>query len=319
MPTSHGRPTFSPCDLAAYTALSGQRLRLQSVLTRIEAQLAMQAQDERQLQSVLEIKARRRAWSNRRYMGGAVVKDMGLCTPARSSPLSRYEPVCASDLVETCPAPAPVLESIGKPKRGLIVTTAEHNIMRLFPVCEEEEEEDEPAPPYQRTIDDSPSLPDINEKDESLLAPPVPTVRLVESRGLREGENDVVLPLPLQLQRHAVPIRPRTRSLQGNTTSVLNTASTYTRPLDSVNEKMGLGVLEPQTKVELFDVYHSEDEEDDDPGIGDVGVGLNGCGGKHSEFTLGMDIPDPFTMGLGGRRYDHDEWISVANASIPSR
>ncbi|KAF7799869.1 hypothetical protein EIP86_011111 [Pleurotus ostreatoroseus] len=309
----HGRPNFSPCDLAAYTALSGQRLRLQSVLTRIDAQLAMQAQDERQLQSVLEIKSRRRAWSNKQYMGGALVKDMGLCTPARSSPLARYEPINASDLAETRSAQVTVLEGvIGRPKRGLVITTAESNIMRLFPVCEEDEEEEDPAPPYQKVIDDPPPLTHMHEKDEDLMITAVPTVRLVESRGLEEGENDVVLPLPLQLQRHAVPIRPRTRNMtQGNT------GAAYPRILEPETEKLGLSVLEPQTKVELFDVYHSEEDEDG-PGIGDVELGLNGCGGKHSEFTLGMDIPEPFTMGIGGRRFDHDEWISVANASVPS-
>lgn len=71
--------------------------------------------------------------------------------------------------------------------------------------------------------------------------------------------------------------------------------------------------------VELGDKTGGGDEEEDDPGLGDIGLGLNGCGGKHSEFTLGMDIPEPFGMGMGGRRYDHEEWISVANANIPSR
>ena len=324
----HGRPNFTQADLAAYTSLSGQRLRLQSVLTRIEAQLAMQAQDERQLQSVLEIKSRRRAWSNHQFMGKAYAKDMGLCLPARSSPLARFAPINASDLLAKEEArnsagatPQGEREGVqGKTKRGLIVTTAEHNIMRLFPVCEEEEED--PAPPYDAgvvvpVIPGSGDPPTLNEKDEAALLPPtMPTVRLVEDRGLPDA--DVVLPLStLQLQRHAVPIRPRTRSILHSDTSPPNETCA---PHEAGNEKHGgSGVLEPQTKVELFDVYHSEDEDDDEPALGDVSIAFDNCGGKHSEFTLGMDIPETFGVTVDGTRYDHEEWLSVSNASIATR
>lgn len=44
-------------------------------------------------------------------------------------------------------------------------------------------------------------------------------------------------------------------------------------------DMMEYGMLEPQTKVELFDVY-SGDEDDDDDETGD-------------EFTLSMDLPAP--------------------------
>ncbi|PSR75166.1 hypothetical protein PHLCEN_2v9282 [Hermanssonia centrifuga] len=311
--TSPVRPSFSPCNLAAYTALSGQRLRLRSVLTRIDAQLATVAHDDERLQCVLEIKSRRRAWSNRQFMGGAQLRHGGLSTPVRSSPLATCEPINASDLVEGRSSSAS--EGVagtpnGKPKRGLVVTTAEHNIMRLFPVCEEEEDEDEPAPPCRDIVRTSCERLVV----ESIIPPSIPSVRLVETPAQNDTESNV---LPLQLQRHAVPIRSRTRSMmQAQPVSVpVLSPTSFSHPCELENEKLGMSVLEPQTKVELFDAYTSEDEDDDEHVLGVRGIGLTNSGNAHSEFTLAMDLPQPYTMTVGGKH----EWITVANTSIPSR
>ena len=85
----------------------------------------------------------------------------------------------------------------------------------------------------------------------------------------------------------------------------------YARSSRSTNDLRGMdvdleyGMLEPQTKVELFDVYSGDEDEDDDLGV---------MGG---EFTLAMDLPSssgaqhapPFARKR--REYDDDEWFSA--------
>ena len=61
-------------------------------------------------------------------------------------------------------------------------------------------------------------------------------------------------------------------------------------------------MLEPQTKVDLFDVYSGEDD-DEDASPGEMGF--------RSEFTLSMDLPPPYGMEMGmqtmSRKYD--KWV----------
>ncbi|GJE96674.1 hypothetical protein PsYK624_128760 [Phanerochaete sordida] len=137
---SQSSPTPSTLPIAAYTALSGERARLLGILARLASQHAAAQADEHQLLTVLEAKSRRRAWSNRAFMGGASMRLCALATPARRSALATAKVISLADVAA---AAAPELEGVSgvQKKRGsLVVTTAENNILRLFPVCEEDED-----------------------------------------------------------------------------------------------------------------------------------------------------------------------------------
>ncbi|PCH37417.1 hypothetical protein WOLCODRAFT_140849 [Wolfiporia cocos MD-104 SS10] len=126
-PRSPSPPEFSAADLAAYTALSAQCLRLRQLIARMDDAREDREQNDAGMQAVLEVKSRRRAWSNRALLGGAPASGVGLALPFRSSPLARCEPI-TPDFVHR-----PLLE----------VSTGEHNLSTLFPVSEEDEEEEE--------------------------------------------------------------------------------------------------------------------------------------------------------------------------------
>lgn len=85
------------------------------------------------MRSVLEIKSRRRAWSNRQYRGSAPVNFVGLATPFRSSPLAQCEPVTAEEWVQE---PMDMTSAF----QALSISTAEHDISELFPTSEDEDE-----------------------------------------------------------------------------------------------------------------------------------------------------------------------------------
>lgn len=340
------QPKFTASALTAYTALSSQRFRLCALLTHLEAQQQNIAADEKQLQTILEVKSRRRAWSNRQYMGKAELRFVGFAVPTKSSRLARAKPICAEDVIVLSslppePSTTVYFEGVRGPERvrksvdlrgELVVTTAESNIMRLFPVCEEDEEEGEDGFGYgygtPGIYTTSASRADLavgsgmgNSTGSGFYMhdPAIPSVRLVEDSILRDAEAGLLTPLPLQ--RHPVPIRPRTRSMMqisSPPTPPLSPTSLSAPPspsptvtsftssaLDIDNEKAEFGVLEPQTKVELFDV---DDDEDEDEGtLGELGF--------KSEFTLSMDLPPPYRSGADvhaiTRRYDN--WI------VPSR
>ncbi|KAI0089654.1 hypothetical protein BDY19DRAFT_117798 [Irpex rosettiformis] len=333
------QPTFSPTAMNSYTALSTHRLRLRHVLDRHASHADILLAEERNLQSSLEIKARRRAWSNRDYMGkdSADMRFLGFAVPTRKSPLGRCKPIYASDVATMSAYPNPsaqtgayAVESVNGPERhrrrpsdaGLVVTTAEHNIMRLFPVCEEDEDDEDYNPDYM-----SPS----SRSDMSMVGQctagfrsqeDMPSVRLVEDSILRDAEAGLLA--PLSLQRHSVPIRPRTRTKSMiQTTPVLITpppsptttapiSESQTAPASPVStatlfsevdeEKVEFDVLEPQTKLDLFDVYSGEDEEDDSS-PGEMGF--------RSEFTLSMDLPPPYRMDVNmhAMTRGYDDWV----------
>lgn len=320
------QPTFSPAALTAYTALSTHRIRLRNLLGRLSAQADILLSEDRALQAALEIKGRRRAWSNREYMrkDSADMRFLGFAVPTRRSPLGRSEPICASDIFTVSAGPSSsaqtdsyVVEGVngpGKHRRrpsdtGLVVTTADHNIMRLFPVCEEDEDDE-----YHFDYPPLSSPSDMSFADS-------PSARLVEDSILRNAEAGL---LPsLSMQRHSVPVRSRTRSmiqaapslpptppLSPATTSPpseVDTASPSPAPSASLfpevdEEKIEFDVLEPQTKVELFDVYSGEDEEED---------GSAEELGFRSEFTLSMDLPPPYRMDIGmhAMTRGYDKWV----------
>ena len=242
-------PPREEFPIAGYNALCAERARLRGFLTRLGAQHAAAQAEEQQMLAVLEARSRRRAWSNRALLGRAEAKHAGLCVPERRSPLATCRPLTAETLCvapDDLEGPAGVL---GR-KRGLVVTTAESNIMRLFPVCEEDDEHDLADRAFTA---DTPSAP---------------------------ADHWDFAPLARQPTRRSVPVRPRLRTTSisaaagaytvANEPAVLGTHARAARSTDDLP-----GAFDPQTKVELFDVY--SDEED----------------GEGAEFTLAMDLPAP--------------------------
>lgn len=274
----------------------------------------------------------------------AEIRFVGFSVPTKSSPLARAEPIVASDVVvlssmsnELPSGPGFVegvngLEKLRKSVTAggeLVVTTAESNIMRLFPVCEEDEDEREDDCAFGFGYGSAPFAARVSREDLSLEMclgdqdamgiyvdeMGVSSVRLVEDSILRDAEAGLLMPLPLQ--RHPVPIRPRTRSmmqhpplstppLSPSTTCPPSPSSTVSSCAASEDEKAGLNghALEPQTKVDLFDAYSGEDDDSDDITRRELGF--------KSEFTLAMDLPPPYRMGVGvqamTRRYDN--WVA---------
>ncbi|KZV72573.1 hypothetical protein PENSPDRAFT_559351, partial [Peniophora sp. CONT] len=80
-------------DAERYHELQQHALHLRQVLVHVEAIHNHEEYEARNLQAVLAIRARRRAWSNRVLMGGAPHSELGFATPRTSSPLARCEPV----------------------------------------------------------------------------------------------------------------------------------------------------------------------------------------------------------------------------------
>lgn len=96
--------TLSPADLETYTTLHTTALHLRALQQRLASFAARQKAEERSAMSVLEIKARRRAWGNGvLHKGGAGrghgvggLGGLGLGVPTRVSPLRMS--LCAADL-----------------------------------------------------------------------------------------------------------------------------------------------------------------------------------------------------------------------------
>ena len=327
-PQSPSSPTSSALPLAAYAALSGERLRLLAILARLASQHAASQADEKQLLKVLEAKSMRRAWSNRAFMGGAGVRYCNLARPDRRSLLSTAEPISALDLLKgSFQAERLQFEGVegvrGGKKRGLVVTTAESNIMRLFPVCEEEDEDSEDSDGFEDVAFRASF--DTSGSSGSGDAPFGRTEEDDSDATLSDVEDGLLgsltfPPLTRQPGRCSVPVRTRTRTKSMNMNSVatsssssgpllpapvtMGVSSSYPGSYPSVNQtytpltpqphsrssrsttdlhSMGVdleyGMLEPQTKVELFDVYSGDEDEDDE---------LSTIGGG---FTLAMDLP----------------------------
>lgn len=364
-------PSQSPASpsalpLAAYTALSGERVRLLSILARLSSQHAAAQADEKQLLNVLEAKSRRRAWSNRAFMGSAHVRFVALATPDRRSPLSTATPITAASLrKDTSDAAREHLEGLigggGKPKkRGLVVTTAESNILRLFPVCEEDEDDGGRA--RGEGAGDRAAR-GAAPGDVALCAPvapaPAPGAGPADDAALSDAEDGVLGALdfpPLTRQpsrRCSVPVRPRerTRSMSMSAVQassagpllpapvtmglppaavpVLPVAASYpgtypqflpapySRPSTSTDnllcpdasmEMMEFGMVDAQTKVELFDVYSGDEDEDDEE------EGEMMLGGQMDAFALALDLPTaqgtpPFVNARKRRECESDGWL----------
>ncbi|KAI0943582.1 hypothetical protein AcW1_002716 [Taiwanofungus camphoratus] len=255
VPRSPSPAEFSPEDLATYTALSAHCMRLRQLLAGMDAARENGAADERAFLAVLEVKSRRRAWSNRAYMGGARMAGVGLALPFQSSPLARCEPMTPDRLS------AQLLD----------VATGEHNLSKLFPVTEEEEEEEDPFPPV-RLIKDA-ALRDM----ESGLLPPLqrPQIRSRTHSLHRLHALDLDLTLAPEAPSLIVPPpppMPLQMTVPTSASQALTSSSLLCQPLKAP-------VLESQAKFELFDHPANAGVMDDDG----------------SEFTLSMDLPPPYS------------------------
>ncbi|VDB87183.1 unnamed protein product [Peniophora sp. CBMAI 1063] len=113
-------------DADRYHDLQQHALHLRQVLVHVEAMHNHEEFEARNLQAVLAIRARRRAWSNRALLGGATHSELGFAMPRTSSPLARCEPVTAGEYSTTWYG--------SLPRR-----TVQFDTTDLFPVDEVEE------------------------------------------------------------------------------------------------------------------------------------------------------------------------------------
>ena len=139
-PRSPSPQEFTPEDLELYHSLSQEGDRLRHLIHRNDLFESRVSSDETQLHSMLEVKSRRRAWSNRDFCGGAPMALVGLVTPFKSSPLARYEPITPGAISRWTPG-----HNSRDSSHYLCVTSGTHDLSELFPEVEEdyEEEDDE--------------------------------------------------------------------------------------------------------------------------------------------------------------------------------
>lgn len=288
-PRTPSPPSFSPQDVAEYTALSGQRLRLHALISRIDSIHANIAAEERSHYAVLEIKSRRRAWSNRKYLGGANVSDAGLATPLRSSPLGLFMPVTPESL------DSPSSMGSADVDQGLQVTSIDANMAKLFPVSEDDEED---------TLEEICSA----------------SVRLVSDVTLQDMENGL---LHAPIARPAT--RPRTQSMHPPLT--LNPLSVPVPVSASVSVTVGLHIPSQNstsdgglTSSSLLCQPFSEkilQSEKNEIELSERPVSVV-CSSESevvdgAEFTLAMDLPPPYTK-LQPSKFNEDgrkEWFQV--------
>lgn len=141
---------FTPEDLELYHSLSQEGDRLRQLIHRNDLFESRITGDEAQLHSMLEVKSRRRAWSNRDFCGGAPMAFVGLATPFKSSPLARCEPITPEAASSWTPG-----HNSRDSSHYLCVTSGAHDLSELFPEVEEgyeEEEDDQTFAGYQSPI-----------------------------------------------------------------------------------------------------------------------------------------------------------------------
>ncbi|KDQ56776.1 hypothetical protein JAAARDRAFT_59030 [Jaapia argillacea MUCL 33604] len=293
LPRTPSPPTFSPEDLATYTALSTRCFRLRQLLSRMEVVQKNIVHEEKHILSILEIKSKRRAWSNRRYVGGAAVRDVGLATPFRSSPLARFEPVTPDHL---SPRYSNFLE----------ISSAEHDISCLFPVSEDDEEEGDeekgrsPHHEYASFHNSNNGGFDefgVIEYDVEAGIPPIP----LERPQIRARTQSMHRMQSLEIDPSLAPeppvllVPPPLSPPQS-----LSPSSLLCQPMDpppyTKNHNGPLIVRNCSSENRI----HPEED-------GVIG----------SEFTLAMDVPSSYrsrTISQAGAkarsgRYDHDDWL----------
>ncbi|KAH8080709.1 hypothetical protein BXZ70DRAFT_637422 [Cristinia sonorae] len=212
-------PVFAPTSqtLSNIHALNNTSSRLQHFLSTLsQSRIAADSEDKQAL-AVLEVKSRRRAWSNRDLLGRARVSDIGFGMPERSSPLGRCV-VNADDVVDLTNGGAEEGWMVKKMWELNLKKTASkmslRSASRLFPVSEEDEEDG-----FLNLQTTSRVALDLDDADQDLVSGSgyvepygsaygaedfdgmTPSVRLVE-----DAENGLLMPLPLQM--HCSPTPP---------------------------------------------------------------------------------------------------------------
>lgn len=129
---------FTSEDLEVYHSLVQESDRLRQLIHRNDLFESRIASDDAQLHSMLEVKSRRRAWSNRDFCGGAPMALVGLATPFKSSPLARCEPITPEAASPWKPS-----HNSRESSQYLCVTSGIHDLSELFPDVEEDYEEDD--------------------------------------------------------------------------------------------------------------------------------------------------------------------------------
>lgn len=274
VPRSPSPQAFSCEDLEMYAALSNQTLHLRRLLVHMEVVQKNLALEERQLHSVLEIKSKRRAWSNARYQGRSEVKHVGLSTPFRSSPLARFAPITRETLRMPCGG------------GFLSVRTMDYDVACLFPVSEtdeEGEEQDLESGLYTPTsVPSSPSSAgwgDMVETQSAALEPPRIRTRTRSIHRLQALDLDPTLSPdpPILLVPPPSPASPCP-------SSVVHTIPAYVAapvPVPAHHHKA------------MFDEF---------------GVGIvDGDETRTTEFTLSMDVQ--FKPTSRTFEYERDEWL----------
>ena len=137
-PRSPSPQEFTPEDLELYHSLNQEGERLRQLVHGTDLFESRASSDEVQLHSILEVKSRRRAWSNRDFCGAAPMALVGLGTPFRSSPLARCEPLTPDAMSQWVPA-----HNSRDSSNYLCVTSGTHDLSELFPGAEEDYEEED--------------------------------------------------------------------------------------------------------------------------------------------------------------------------------
>ena len=149
-PRSPSPQEFSAEDLELFHSLNQEGDRLRQLIHRNDSFESRITGDEVQLHSMLEVKSRRRAWSNRDFCGGAPMTLVGLATPFKSSPLARCEPITPEVASSWVPG-----HNSRDSSHYLCVTSCTHDLSELFPEVEEGyegEEDDRTLVDYQSPI-----------------------------------------------------------------------------------------------------------------------------------------------------------------------
>lgn len=209
-PRSPSPQEFTSEDLELYHSLSQEGDRLRHLIHRNDLFESRVLSEEAQLHSMLEVKSRRRAWSNRDFCRGAPMTLVGLGTPFKSSPLARCEPVTPEAISQWAPG-----HKSRDSSHYLCVTSGTHDLSELFPEAEEDYEEDDQTfmVDYQ-----SPALVDL-EMGLPIPVSRAPTLQMksranapkVIARGCSKVDNDL-LPSEPNPPEHFPPSPPLYRT-----------------------------------------------------------------------------------------------------------
>ncbi|TFK31572.1 hypothetical protein BDQ12DRAFT_618677 [Crucibulum laeve] len=269
---------LTPVHFKEYKSLSQLRSRLYQMLIRANNEVTQAGVEARQRLDVLEIRSRRRAWSNK-ALAGAGVRHYGLAMPPRSSPLAKC--MWTADKYEY--APDDVVQ-LPRERFELPVSPIRRAMdgPRLFPVCEEDEYEGdgddefgihgfEDDDDYEGIIHDNMDLPDSCMYDEE------------ESAGF---------PVTFEVERPQIRPRMRTASMykpwpeypsSNSPPKQLTSSSLLCQPVSFSAPQVSSRSITPEPRK--GPIYTELDVS-----VGNIDVAVYG---QHAgdEFTLAMDLP----------------------------